>query len=164
MPLVPSLFLQKEEGFFMARIKEAKILVRSVIQNLDENMLPEGEDEVFNFEASGFLRYDKETGALGVRYTEEAEDGKTFTEISFERGLVRVKRHGGVSSELCFYESGIEYSGIYSVGAYSFDVSVIPLKIRNGIGYEGGVLDVFYRMCIGGAHKKTRYRIEVVVK
>lgn len=148
----------------MARIKEADLTVRSVIQNLDENMLPEGEDEVFDFKTTGFLRYDKERGPLSIRYSEESEGGKSFTEIAFETGLIRVTRRGGVSSELCFYESGIEYESVYTVGAYSFDVSVIPLKIRNDVGTDGGVLDIFYRMCIGGAHKKTRYRIEVKVK
>ena len=67
-------------------------------------------------------------------------------------------RSGDVQSELVFIE-GATTASVYRVGPYAFDAEVVASRIRNAMTEDGGRIDIFYRMKIGGAEKSVRMKI-----
>lgn len=142
----------------MAFIKNVEITVRSVIENLTSSGAPDGEPEITETTAPGFMHFDNEQ--IRLTYSEATEGGKVFTEITSRDGQITVKRHGAIESEMVFAE-GKSHDSLYSVVPYAFDVTVKARKIRNSLTKSGGALDVFYDMHIGGADKNVRMKLTV---
>ena len=141
----------------MAFIKEMKFTVSSVIENLTPQGLVDGDPERTSVTARGFYKIDGET--FEINYNEMTEGGKVVTSIIASRGEVRVIRRGAVISEMVFAD-GRQHSSVYTVSQYSFDAVVSCRKIRFGLDNNGGRLDIFYGMNIGGADKSVRMRID----
>ena len=86
----------------MQIIKEVKIKIESVIDNLDPSGLVEGESERNITEHTGSYSFSEERTTL--TYSETGEGGKVDSEIIYENGSVRVKRFGAIESDLIFKE------------------------------------------------------------
>ena len=147
----------RKQRCFMAFIKEMKFTVSSVIENLTSAGLADGEAERTAITAEGFYKINGET--YEMTYSEKTEGGKVVTTIVASKDEVRVIRRGAVDSEIVFRE-GESHSSVYTVAPYSFDTTVDCRKIRFGLSNNGGRLDIFYGMNIGGADKSVRMRID----
>ena len=141
----------------MAVIKEKKIIMSSVIENLLPSGLTDGEPEKTEVCADGFLKING--GEYIISYVEKTEGGRVCTDITVTDGEVRVKRSGGIESDMVFKE-GFLHKSLYGVPPYSFDAEVFTKKIRNSMTRDGGRVDIFYTMKIGGADKFVKMRIE----
>ena len=142
----------------MAVIKEKKIIIISVIENLDKNGIPEGEPEKTETVADGFFKISDDS--FIIMYSEQSEGGKIVSDIEITKDSVSVKRRGGLESNLLFTE-GETNKSLYTVPPYSFDVEIFTKKIRNNLTRDGGRLDIFYKMSIGGQDKNVRMKIEI---
>lgn len=140
-------------------INKVRVKIESSIQDVDECGLPEGEGEKAITEADGFFRFSDGSGFLS--YTEENEGGKCRTEVSCIGGAVTVRRSGAIESEMYFSE-GETHSSIYSIPPYKFDATISTKRIRTELGSEGGKIELFYNMKIGGADKSARMRIWIL--
>ena len=140
----------------MPTINEAKIKIESRIENLDGAGLPEGDVERAEVETSGFYYYSDD--AVRLTYTEENEGGRAESEIIWHGGALTVKRSGAIRSEMVF-KPGEVHQSLYSVSAYSFDVSVKPRRMQVELDAGGGKIDLLYNMTIGGADKAVRMKI-----
>lgn len=141
----------------MATITERKFRISSVIENLSEYGMAEGEAEKTEIVPDGFLKSDGEE--IEITYSEQTEGGRVDSEILIYPEAVSVVRRGAVVSNMRF-EEGLLHKSLYEVVPYSFDTEVFTKKIRNSMTAEGGRLDIFYTMKIGGQNKKVRMKIE----
>ena len=142
----------------MAIIKEKNFKIRSVIENLDSSGLAEGDAETSEICTDGFFKIDEER--YTITYSEESQGGKIVSDIVIDGTAITVRRAGAIKSELYFRE-GEKHSSLYEIPPYSFDTTVITKKIRNNLTRDGGTLDIFYNMNIGGQDKKVRMKITV---
>ena len=142
----------------MAFVKEVTLVVKSTIENIENGVVDHSLDEVSESTVSGFMK-PTENGFF-LTYSEEGDGGRTVCDITAEQNCVRVRRIGSVVSDLLF-EVGAAHTSIYEVPPYRFDMTVEATKIRNTLSLGTGMLDLFYKMQIGGAEKKVRLRISV---
>ena len=140
-------------------ISKVRVKIESTIENVDAAGLPEGDPEKNVSEADGFYRFSEGSGFLN--YTEENEGGKCRTEVVCIGGAVTVRRSGAIESEMYFSE-GESHSSLYAIPPYQFDVTVTARRIRIDLSAEGGRIDLFYNMKIGGADKSARMRIWIL--
>ncbi len=140
----------------MATIKEARIKILSVIENIGENGLPEGDAERNESTAEGYLHLTD--GCVFVTYTEMTDGGKIVSEVRSEGDLVKVIRRGAIESDMHFCE-GVTHTSLYRVGPYAFDAEVTTKRIRRKLDCDGGKIELFYNMKIGGAEKSARMKI-----
>lgn len=144
-------------GAQMAIIKEKKLRLSSVIENLTADGIVEGEAEKTELTTEGFLK-SSDTG-FEISYTEMTEGGKVISDIIITETSVDVKRRGAIESDMHFSEGALHKS-LYTVAPYSFDSEIVTRKIRNNMTRDGGKVDIFYNMKIGGAEKSVKMRIE----
>lgn len=132
------------------------LTVNSVIDNLSDAGLPDGEPEINIFTTDGALSvYD--SGYL-LRFTEVQDGGEAHTNLYITKENVRLVKSGAITSEMRFSEGEI-FNTLYCVGPYSFDMSVRTKKIRNSLTDEGGELQLIYSMNVGGQEKNVRMKI-----
>lgn len=141
----------------MAIIKEKKIKISSVIENLLPSGLSDGEPERSELVSDGFLKISD--GEYNITCSEMTEGGKVVSDIIITDGSVRVKRVGAIESDM-YFEEGYLHKSLYTVPPYSFDAEIRTKKIRNNMTRDGGRVDIFYNMKIGGAEKSVKMRIE----
>ena len=141
----------------LAIIKEKKLKISSVIENLSPSGLPDAEPEKTEVSVDGFLKISEE--GYEITYSEKTEGGKIVSVITVGEEGIRVKRVGAIESNMLFSE-GLSHSSVYAMPPYSFDAVVTTKKIRNGLTRDGGRVDIFYDMLIGGAKKQVKMRIE----
>ena len=142
----------------MAIIKEKKFYIGSVIENLTPAGLVDGTPEKTDTNPEGFFKISDEN--FNLSYREESENGPIICDVTVCGGTVTVKRVGAVVSEMVF-EEGKTHKSLYSVPPYSFDVEIYTKKIRNSLTRDGGRIDIYYTINIGGADKNVKMRIEV---
>lgn len=140
----------------MTVIKEAKIRIDSVIENLGDGGLPEGDAERNAVEADGYLNF--KDGDATLTYSEQAEGERVDSEVRVEGDEITVIRHGAVESEMRFAE-GRTHRSLYRVGPYAFDAEVRTRRIRRELTADGGRIELYYNMKIGGAEKSARMKI-----
>ena len=143
----------------MTTIKEAKINIFSVIENLDESGLVEGDAERSESVATGYLHC-FDDGVILITYAESQEGVSITSEIKYDDGRARVVRRGGIVSDIEFAEGQLHRS-VYCVTPYSFDAEVKTKRVRCDMDSAGGRLDLLYDMKIGGATKKCRMTVKV---
>ena len=141
----------------MAIIKEKKIKISSVIENLLPSGLSDGEPERSELVSDGFLKISE--CEYNITCSEMTEGGKVVSDIIITDGSVRVKRVGAIESDM-YFEEGYLHKSLYTVPPYSFDAEIRTKKIRNNMTRDGGRVDIFYNMKIGGAEKSVKMRIE----
>ena len=132
------------------------ITVNSVIDNLSDSGLPEGEPEINIFTTDGTLKLID--GGYLITFTEEQDSGSATTNLYVYEGGVRLVKSGAITSEMRFSE-GEEFKTLYCVGPYSFDMTVRTKKIRNSVTECGGELQLIYTMNVGGQEKSVRMKI-----
>ena len=130
--------------------------ILSEIDNLSEGGVSVGDIERAEIAAEAEIEY--ADGALCLTYTTVENDIPTVTAIKMYRDKAVVTRTGDVVSELVFIE-GKATRSVYRVGPYAFDAEVMATRIRNAMTEDGGRIDIFYRMRIGGAEKSVRMKI-----
>lgn len=145
-------------GIGMAFVKEVTLAVKSTIENIENGIVDHSLDEVSEITVSGFMKPTED--GFFLTYSEESDGGRTVSDVTVRPDTVRVRRIGAVVSDLCF-EVGAVHTSIYEVPPYKFDMTVEATKIRNTLSLGAGMLDLFYKMKIGGAEKKVRLRISV---
>ena len=141
----------------MAIIKEMKFYISSSIDNRTKEGLADGEPERNDITVEGFYKISDE--GYEITYSEMTEGGKVVSDIIITSSSVTVKRRGAVESEMVFSE-GLLHKSLYTVSPYSFDAEVLTKRIRNGLTKDGGRIDIFYNMKIGGADKAVKMRID----
>ena len=134
----------------------ARITLKSIIDNLSDTGLPQDDRECSESSAVGSLTA-SERGAV-LCFSEESEGGQIKTKIEILGDRVRVCRHGAIESELLFAE-GTAHASVYGAPPYTFDMRIYTRKIRGSIGERGGALDIFYDMEIGGAKKSVKMTV-----
>lgn len=143
----------------MELIYDATIAVHSVIDNLGDDGLIEGDPEITTVTATATVKRHGEKTELS--YVEENENDKTLCTLTLdEGGRVSLSRRGAVECNMIFAE-GESHSLIYRVPPYAFDMTVHTLKIRRTQKDDGGELQLIYLMNIGGQNKKVRMKISV---
>ena len=137
--------------------KKFFVSVRSYIENLDDFGLTEStESDV----VSAACNYAFAGGVAHISYETESEGVKTKTEITSERGYVRLLRSGGIDSVMEFSEGELTKT-LYRIPPYAFDAEIDSKKIRSSLGECGGTLELLYYLSIGGAKKKMRLSLTV---
>ena len=139
----------------MADVK-LSITVNSVIDNLSDAGLPDGEPEINIFTTDGTLALID--GGYLITFTEEQDGGSATTNLYVYEGGVRLVKSGAITSEMRFSEGEV-WGTLYCVGPYSFDMVVRTKKIRNSITEDGGDLQLIYTMNVGGQEKNVRMKI-----
>ena len=139
----------------MADVK-LSITVNSVIDNLSDAGLPDGEPEINIFTTDGTLALID--GGYLITFTEEQDGGSATTNLYVYEGGVRLVKSGAITSEMRFSEGEV-WSTLYCVGPYSFDMVVRTKKIRNSVTECGGDLQLIYTMNVGGQEKNVRMKI-----
>ena len=140
----------------MSEKHNLKLTVNSVIDNLGDAGMPEGEPEINIFTTDGTLSVTDEGYLLSFSESENGEEAHTDLYISAER--VRLVKSGAITSEMLFSEGEI-FNTLYRVGPYSFDMTVRTKKIRNSLTEAGGELQLIYSMNVGGQEKSVRMKI-----
>ena len=140
----------------------AKITVSSEITAISESGAPIGDPEITGEQALGELTVDGER--VTVKYRTHDESGaQILSTLSISGATVTLDRQAGVCTHMVF-EQGVTHTAIYSVGAYSFDVTVTARRVRGTLGAEGGRIDLYYDMCFGSDQRSVRMRIDVLTK
>ena len=137
--------------------KQITLQILSEIDNLSDAGASVGDIERTESSLLASIGY-TEDGALCLGYSTEENGASVNTEIRIYADRAVVARTGEVESELVFIE-GEKTQSIYRVGPYAFDAFVTASRIRNAMTEEGGRIDIFYRMEIGGAKKSVRMKI-----
>ena len=132
------------------------LTVNSVIENLDESGLPDGDPEINIFTTDGTLRlYDSD---FIITFKEESEGQITHSQITVSESFVSLTKRGAIESDMLF-EEGKTTKTLYRVGPYAFDMHLTTKRIRSSVGEEGGELQLIYSMNIGGQDKNVRMKI-----
>ena len=132
------------------------LTVNSVIDNLSEAGLPEGDPEINIFTTDGSLTLIEGGYLLG--FTEEQDGGSAHTDLYVYPDSVRLIKSGAITSEMHFSE-GEMFNTLYCVGPYSFDMTVRTKRIRSSFTECGGELQLIYTMNVGGQEKNVRMKI-----
>ena len=141
----------------MAIIKEKRITVESVIEDLDASGLSDTAEKCRN-EYDAFLKITD--GELVISYCEMNEGGRTVTDLTVTEECITVSRRGGIESDFRFSEGRVERS-LYKMPPYEFDAEISTVKIRNNLTRVGGDLLIFYDMTLGGAKRRVRMKVSV---
>lgn len=137
-------------------ISRVKIRIESIIDNLDENGLPDGESEKSVTLHDGVYRY---TGdGARISYKEKTEGGEIENEILVFENLVTVRKWGAIISDLAFRE-GESQGSIYQVPPYRFECEVRARRVTTELSAVGGRINLVYNMKIGGAEKSAIMKI-----
>ena len=140
----------------MSSDAKLKITVNSVIDNLSEAGMPEGDPEINIFTTDGTLA--PIDGGYLLTFTEEQDGGAAKTELYVTEERVRLLKSGSITSEMRFSEGEI-FNTLYCVGPYSFDMTVRTKRIRSSLCADGGELQLIYTMNVGGQEKNVRMKI-----
>ena len=132
------------------------LTVNSVIDNLDDAGLPDGDPEINIFTTDGTLT----VGDRGMRlsFEEENEGQKTTSALYLLKEKLLLQKRGAIESDMTFRE-GEESTSIYKVGPYSFDMLIRTKRIRSSLSESGGEVQLIYSMNIGGQEKNVRMKI-----
>ena len=136
--------------------RPCRIKIESKIENLDGAGLASGDIERTEQELEG--NFSLTDGGFALRYSEKSEGGEIFSEVSADGELVRVARRGAIESTFDF-KVGVSHSSLYSMGQYSFDVSIMPRRVDVKLDRDSGFVDLLYNMNIGGQDKAVRMKI-----
>lgn len=138
-------------------VKEVNVKVLSVIESLDTAGLSCSDEEKTESSCVGYFHIYGD-GAFLLTYAEKNEDQQVTTELKYENDTVTVKRYGSIESNMTFKE-GTKDLSVYKIPPYSFDAEIFTKKIRASLSEDGGNIDLYYNMKIGGAERRARMKI-----
>ena len=143
-------------GAIMSQEIKLTITVNSVIDNLDDSGLPEGDPEINIFTTNGTLLVNDRGKKL--TFTEVSEDSVTKSALYISDKKILLQKRGAIESDMTFIENE-DSKTVYRVGPYAFDMVVRTKKIRNSLTDNGGELSLLYTMNVGGQEKNVRMKI-----
>ena len=136
----------------MSASEKARLHIRSAVKN------DGGDEESISYTVAG--EYLKTDTGFSVSYTENTESGKAFCQILIEGDKVTVERRGAIVSKIVF-QQGKTHGSIYSMGGFSFDMTVKTKKTKIELTENGGRLALQYDMTVGGADKAVHFSVRV---
>lgn len=131
------------------------VTVNSVIDNLGDTGLPEGDPEISIFTTDGILTAGD---GMTLTFTEESDGQSATSRLKITDGGVHLTKSGAINSDMRFAE-GESFDTLYKVGPYAFDMTVKTKRIRCDLTENGGTLQLIYSMNIGGQEKNVRMKI-----
>ena len=132
------------------------ITVNSVIDNLTDAGLPDGEPEINIFTTDGSLEASDGTYRICFFETEEGQTSHSVLTVNEKKA--HLKKSGAIESEMSFVP-GESSKTVYRVGPYAFDMLTEARKIRSSLTPDGGEVQIIYSMNIGGQAKSVRMKI-----
>ena len=145
----------------MAKTLNAKILVHSLIDEMENGRVLEGLPEVNDTEYDATMKIHE--NAISLSYKEVGEGGTVFYDVLCRKKQVTVSRTGAINSCMVFSEGEIR-SSAYEIPPYRFDMTLKTKRLKNTLNESGGVIDILYEMQVGGADKRCRMKMTVEVK
>ena len=136
----------------MSASEKAKLHIRSAVKN------DGGDEESISYTVVG--EYLKTNEGFSISYNEITESGKANCQMLVSADTVTVERRGAIASRIVFQE-GREHSSIYSMGGFSFDMTVKTKKTKIELTENGGRLALQYEMTVGGADKAVHFSVRV---
>lgn len=140
----------------MPEIINLNLTVLSVIDNLDDYGLSDGDPEINSFTTDGTLAINEKF--MKLAFTEKTDSGDVTSTLYIQDGDVRLFKRGAIDADMRFSEGACEKT-IYRVGPYAFDMEIKTRSIRKSLGSDGGELTLMYGMNIGGQEKNVRMKI-----
>ncbi len=135
-----------------------ELTVHSVIDNLDEHGLADGEPEINIVTLDADVR--ESGGTLYLRYKEEAEGALTRTVITAGESGIRLSKSGAVVWDVIFSSGEVSHT-VYKIPPYAFDAEVRTSRAEWVRSDNGHVLRLVYSMNIGGAEKSVKMKLTV---
>ena len=135
----------------MAIIREAEIVITSIIENVGDKDIERSETKCIGY-------YNYAGDSLEITYAERTDGGEVTSIITRRGNEITVARHGAIESRMRFV-TGETHESVYSIPPYAFDASVYTKRIRDSLDADGGELVLLYNMKIGGAEKAVRMKI-----
>ena len=132
------------------------LTVLSVIDNLDDFGLSDGDPEINSFTTDGTLPVNEKF--MKLAFTETSDSGDVTSTLYITEGEVRLFKRGAIDADMHFVEGACEKT-VYRVGPYAFDMEIKTRGIRNSLSCDGGELTLIYGMNIGGQEKNVRMKI-----
>ncbi|MBQ7362840.1 MAG: DUF1934 domain-containing protein [Clostridia bacterium] len=133
-----------------------KLTIHSVIDNLNDSGLPDGEPEINIVTLDADVKVNG--GTLYLRYTEEAEGAVTRTLITAHESGIRLSKRGAVEWETNFI-AGEESRTLYKIPPYTFDADIRTSRAEWTTQGDGHILRLIYSMNIGGAEKSVKIKM-----
>ena len=146
---------------YMIKTHDAELTINSVIDNLSDVGLPDGDPEINIFTTDGIIRQNGDE--FTIDYIEKNEDYKTYCTLVARGEIVKLSRKGAVDCDVLF-DTATPCDCIYRVPPYAFDMSVRTIRVRNSLSENGGELQLIYAMNIGGQDKKVRMSIKAKIR
>lgn len=140
----------------MSEIIKLSITVNSVIDNLDDSGLPEGDPEINIFTTDGTMTVNDRLTKLV--FTETVESESITSTIYVTEDGVRLFKRGAIEADMRFSEGACEKT-IYRVGPYAFDMEIKTKRIKCALDECGGELSLLYAMNVGGQEKNVKMKI-----
>ena len=132
------------------------LTVNSVIDNLTDAGLPDGDPEINIFTTAGAMVVADE--GMILSFTESGEGGEVTSTLVITAGGVHLVKTGAIESDMLFTEGACTKT-LYHVGPYAFDMSINTKRIRNSLTSDGGEIQLIYSMNVGGQEKNVRLKI-----
>ena len=132
------------------------VTVHSVIDNLTDVGLPDGDPEINIFTTDGTLTLGDK--GMKLTFTEKSESDVTTSTMFISEANVKLFKRGAVEADMHF-ALGIFTKTLYRLGPYAFDMLIHTKKIRCSLGEDGGELQLIYSMNVGGQEKNVRMKI-----
>lgn len=139
-------------------LKKIKLDIESIITNLDDFGLPDGDPEVSRTSHAGVMRIASDETVLS--YKDSDENGSVSCNVTVRGDSVSVRRDGAICSTMLF-GTDEPYKTVYSIPPYKFDMEIVTLRLDTNLSELGGKIDVLYTMDVGGAKKNAKMRITV---
>ena len=140
----------------MAETINLTLTVLSVIDNLDDFGLSDGDPEINSFTTDGTLTVNDRF--MKLAFTETSDSGDVTSTLYVTDTEVRLFKRGAIDADMRFAEGACEKT-IYRVGPYAFDMEIKTRRVRKSLGTDGGELTLIYGMNIGGQDKNVRMKI-----
>ena len=132
------------------------LTVHSVIDNLSDAGLVEGDPEISIVTTDGTLTVSDK--GMKLAFTETNESDTTTSTIFISGDDVLLFKRGAINADMRFSE-GVREKTLYRVGPYAFDMTITTKRIRRDLSENGGELRLLYSMNVGGQEKDVRMKI-----
>lgn len=140
---------------------KAELTTHSVIDNLTETGLADGDPEIYITTQPAELRAAGDI--LHLTYTESEGEARTDCHLTlYPDGKVSLSRRGAVVCDILFDEEEV-CNTLYSIPPYKFDMTVSTRRIRSTLTPSGGEVQLLYSMNVGGQDKSVRMKLTVKV-
>ena len=118
-----------------------------------------GEHDEFTLTADGVLENTPEGWTLA--YDQTAENEQTHTVLAIDAQHVVLRRSGTLESEMVF-EVGKTHTTVYELPFGALPMEVTTDSVRQKLSERGGLLEIRYRLDVGGQVKsRNSFRMQI---